>query len=102
MEYIGDIENLLAYEYPGSVQFNSRFRKRLLKSFSENELPPLLKVLHKLADARGASRQAMLTDNQVSLLKRAQKHLGDIEIGELSGSWRIDSFAIPKIGKVGS
>jgi len=97
VEYIGDIENLLAYEYPGSVQFNSRFRKRLLKSFSKNELPPLLKVLHKLADARGASRQAMLTDNQVSLLKRAQKHLGDIEIGELAGSWRIDSFAVPKV-----
>ena len=48
VEYIGDIENLLSYEYPGSLQFNSRFRKRILDSFNESELYPLLIVFHML------------------------------------------------------
>ena len=92
VEYIGDIENLLSYEYPGSRQFNSRFRKRILDSFNESELSSLLIVFHNITDARGNNRQAVLTDSQIALLNRACKHLGDIEIGELKGSWRIDSF----------
>lgn len=94
VEYIGDIKNVLSYEYPGSEQFNSRFRKRLLASFREEELNPLLKVLHKLADARGSDKQAQMNEHEIKLLERAQKYLGKLKIGELKGSWRIDSFKI--------
>ncbi len=94
VEYIGDIKNLLSYEYPGSGQFNSRFRKRLLASFREEELNPLLKVLHKLTGARGGNRQALMNEHQIALFERAREHLGDLEIGATKGSWRIDSFKI--------
>ncbi|MCX5638672.1 MAG: ATP-binding protein, partial [Planctomycetota bacterium] len=96
VEYIGNIENLLYYEYPGSIQLNSRFRERVLISFNEDELVPLLKILHEISDARGYGKQAILTDDKIALLKRAQEYLGDLEIGGLHGSWRIDSFAIPQ------
>jgi hypothetical protein len=96
VEYIGNIENLLCYEYPGSIQLNSRFRERVLISFNEDESIILFKVLSEIADARSYGRQARLTDDKIALLKRAQKYLGDLEISTIHGSWRIDSFAIPQ------
>ncbi len=94
VEYIGDIKNVLSYEYPGSEQFNSRFRKRLIAFVNEEELNPLLKVLHKLTDARGHNRQAQMNEHEIALFERAQEHLGNLEIGGIKGSWRIDSFKI--------
>lgn len=94
VDYIGDIKNLVSYEYPGSEQFNASFRKRLLASFSEEELNPLLKVLHKLTDARGHNRRAQVNEREIALFERAHEDLGDLEIGASEGSWRIDSFKI--------
>jgi len=96
VEYIDNIENLLCYDYPGSVQLNSRFRERVLISFNEDETIILFKVLSEIAYARDNGRQARLTDDEIALLKRAQEYLGDLEIGGIHGSWRIDSFAIPQ------
>lgn len=94
VEYIGDIANLLLYEYPGTKQFNSLYKERLLQTFNKEELPHFLYALLKITGARGNKRQAILDNYEITLFKKAQQHLGEIEIGETNGSWRIDSFKI--------
>lgn len=92
-EFVGSIENDLAYEYPNSFYFNSRFRDRL-KEFDEAELAPLLGVCHKLADARGSGRRSILSPAEVTLLRKAQAIVGDLSISELNGRWKLGSFQL--------
>jgi hypothetical protein len=94
VEYTDEIDDLLSYEYPGSTQLNSRFRQRLT-TFCEEELGALKSALDKLADAAGHQRRAVLAPSERSLVRRAQQVAGDVKIGELQGSWRLDSFNIP-------
>ncbi|MDD5459945.1 MAG: hypothetical protein PHF37_11200, partial [Phycisphaerae bacterium] len=93
-EYIDEIKNM--FYIINSQRFNSRFREKLLNSFNESELLSLFGVLDNLAIGRLTNRQSILTKDEIVLLKRAQKNLGDIEISIYKKSWRIDSFPIPK------
>ena len=93
VEYVDGIQDLLAYEYPGAVQFNLRYRDRL-GAFKVEELSSLLRALHTIADARGHGKQPQLTKRQALLVARAIEHCGDLEIGELSGHWPLSSFGL--------
>jgi hypothetical protein len=94
VEYVHGISNLLSYEYAGSTQLNSRFRQRLTE-FRDDELSALKSALDKLADAAGHKRLVDLAPSQRSLVLRAQQVVGDLEIGNIYGSWHLDSFNIP-------
>jgi len=94
VEYGHGIDGLLSYEYPGSTQLNSCYRPRLTE-FREDELGPLKSALDKLADAAGGHRTVELGPSERLLILRAQRVAGDLKIGELHGSWRLDSFNIP-------
>ena len=98
VEYSHGIDELLSYEYPGSTQLNSRFRERLTE-FREDELGDLKSALDRLAEAAGHKRRVALTPSERSLVVRAQRAVGDLKIGELNGSWRLDSFNIS--GEIG-
>lgn len=93
VEYFGHIHDLLVYEYPGSEQYNSRYRHRLAP-FSDEVQSELLKVLMKVADARGERRQVELKQGEAALFLKAQELVGDLKIGALQGQWPIDSFRI--------
>jgi hypothetical protein len=93
VEYSGSIESFLIYEYPGSVQFNSRYKDELLV-FSEEDYEPLFGALCKLADARGRERIARLAPEEERLFRRARENFGSLLIGELHGGWRLDSFHV--------
>ena len=93
VEYVNGLEDLLLYEYPGSVQFNSRFRD-VLASFHDDELRQLFRVLRKLAETRG-EQQAELTRTQAAMFHRAVGLIGHLSIGSIHGKWRIDRFSIP-------
>ena len=95
VEYVGDIENLLYYEYPRSDYLNARHRSRVEAIFAEREVPQLIECLRRLAQSK-KERQIELTGNALSLLRRAHENLGDLEIGEVLQTWRIDSFSLPK------
>jgi len=90
-EYTGTIENLLSYEYPGSTQFNSRYRDRLT-GFRDDELVSLKGALDTLTDAAGREQPGDFTPSGVLLLRRAQEVAGNVKIGSIRGSWRLDSF----------
>jgi hypothetical protein len=94
VEYRGSIERLLYYEYPGSSQLNSLYRDRICNAFREEEIIPLSGVLARLADSRAYRiRQVLLTKQQRTLFATALQALGELEIGSVHGSWRIDDFA---------
>lgn len=97
VEYTGSISHLLVYEYPGSCQFNVRFRDRLT-TFEESEQEPLFPLLAKLADARGNRRPTHLSPSERALFSKAQDLVGDLKIGELHGAWRIDTFGVVSEG----
>ncbi len=91
--FVGEISDLLTYEYPGAGYFNSKYRERL-SSFKKGELPRLLGACHKLARARGSSERAVLSDEEIEIVEKAQRLYGGLEIGALRGSWRLDSFRL--------
>lgn len=94
VEYIGNIAHLVAYEYPGVTQLNERFRSKINTVFSNDELTPLRKILVKLVNSRSYfTRQAVLNDRESMLFQRALDTIGDLEIGSIHGTWRIDAFA---------
>lgn len=93
VEYIDPIQNLLYYEYPGSDYLNSRFRARIEEAFDAHDIPDLIEGLRTLADSK-QKRQAELSSRRLSLLIRAQKQVGDLEIGELFDSWKLESFRL--------
>lgn len=93
IEFVGRIEDLLSFEYPGAKYLNSRYRDRL-KSFAEEEFPLLKRALDALAGSLGMGRRARLSDHQASLVRRLQETAGDLEIGSIHGSWRLDSLTI--------
>jgi hypothetical protein len=96
VEYIGDISNLLYYEYPRSDFLNARFRERVSTAFAPNEVPQLIEAFRRLADQK-QTRQIELPASTVEVLLRAQDKLGDLEISELFQRWRLDAFNLPKI-----
>lgn len=93
VEYVNGLEDLLLYEYPGSDQFNSRFRD-VFASFHDDELRQLFRVLCKLAETKG-ERQAELTKTQAAMFHRTVGLIGHLSIGSIHGKWRIDRFSIP-------
>jgi hypothetical protein len=93
VEYVDDIEHLLAYEYSGVVQLNSRYRDRL-STFTVADLGVLLNSLNKMADARGHGKQPELTQKEAQLVARAAETCGELQIGEISGAWPLGSFRL--------
>jgi hypothetical protein len=96
VQYIGDISDVLYYEYPGSNFLNSRYRERVSMAFSQNEIPQLIEAFRRLADQK-QQRQVKLSASTVELLRRAQDKVGDLQISELFQRWRLDAFNLPKI-----
>jgi hypothetical protein len=92
-EYVGDIKELLCYDYPRSGYLNSKHRDRVASTFHESEISELIDALRELADNK-KERQIDISTSKLALLRRAQEKLGDLEIGELFQSWRIDSFKL--------
>jgi hypothetical protein len=95
IEFISTIDHLLYYQYTGADYMNSRYMERL-SSFHETEFPLLIKSLDKLTASLGRKRQARLSGDQAALIRRLQKTAGDLEIGSIHGSWRLDSLTIPE------
>jgi hypothetical protein len=95
VEYVGKIENLLYYESTHSKYLNVRHRARVEAAFNQSEIPQLIECLRVLAASK-KERQIELSSDGLSLLRRAQEKLGDLEIGELFQVWRMDSFPLPK------
>jgi hypothetical protein len=93
VEYVDGIQHLLAYEYPGVVQLNSRYQYRL-STFTVADLGALLNSLNKIADAKGHGKQAELTKKEAQLVARAAETCGELEIGEISGAWPLGSFRL--------
>lgn len=93
-DYVGSIESVLYYEYAGSVYLNSKYRTRVEAVFNQSEIPELIKSLRDLADSK-QERQIEISNYRLSLLRRAQESLGDLEISELFKKWRLDSFRLP-------
>ena len=93
VKYVGDIKDLLYYEYTGSVYLNSKHRERVESTYRESEIPELIDALRQLADNK-KERRIDISTSALALLHRAQKKLGDLEIGELFQRWRIDSFKL--------
>ena len=81
IEYSGSIAGLLTYQGPGSEFFNSRYEHRLA-GFREEERRTLLRVLHKVAEARRHSLTARLVPEEARLLQRARETIGDLLIGD--------------------
>jgi hypothetical protein len=94
-EYVGSIESDLYNEYPGSDYLNSKYRTRVEAAFNQTEIPELIECLRALAYSK-QERQVELSNHRLSLLRRAQETLGDLEISELFKKWRLDSFPLPK------
>jgi len=94
VEYRGGIERLLAYDYPGSSQLNSLYKDRINKTYREEEILPLFKVLMRLLGSRDYRfRQVQLSEQQSRLFQMALESLGELEIGSIHGSWKIEDFA---------
>lgn len=97
IEYIDSIVDFLYHNPTRSTLLNIRYKDRLLKSFRKSELELLACLFHKLSESRHINRQAELTNTESELFQRAHKYLGDLKISSVTKSWRIDSFAIPKV-----
>lgn len=92
IEYIDEIADFLYYVPTHSTLLNIRYKDRLLKCFQEHEFEQLAYLFTKLSDSRKMNRQAELTSTESELLRRANKHLGDLMICSVTEAWRIDSF----------
>jgi len=97
IEYIDKIADFLYYNPTHSTFLNIRYKDRLLKCFQEHEFDLLARLFYKLSESRHIDRQAKLTNTESKLFQRAHKHLGDLKISSVTKSWRIDSFAVPKV-----
>jgi hypothetical protein len=92
-EYTRGIDDLLSYEYPSSTQLNSRYKDRLT-GFREDELVSLKGAFDRLTYAAEREQPGDFTPSEVLLLRRAQEVAGNVKIGSIGGSWRLDSFKI--------
>ncbi len=93
--YVDSIENLLFLNYAGVSLLNERHRNRVQLIFNEADISGLIYALVLLCDSR-QQHQVEISTIGLSLLQRAQEHLGDLEIANVYGTWRIGSFKLPK------
>jgi hypothetical protein len=93
IDYIGEIKDVLYYEYTGSDYLNKKYEAQVTSHFSNEEIPQLIEIFRRLADSKKRV-QVDLTTSDVAILRRAQETIGDVEISELFEKWRIDSFPI--------
>jgi hypothetical protein len=91
-EYIHPIENLLWYRYR---PFNARLRNRL-HGFSGSELKLLDEVLEETTDALQHGRPPRLTRAESQILDRAIQEFGDLSIGSLGWSRKLESLTHPE------
>jgi len=94
VQHTRGIEECLYYGSYGENHLNSRFRERL-DAFSEDDLLTLMAAFKKFSRTGGKTR-AELTPEEAVVFHRAVREIGDLKIAGREGSWRIDSFKLPK------
>jgi hypothetical protein len=92
IDYLGSINELFVYAYPGSQWFNERYRETLDALPSNKER--LFSLLCRLVEARTWNRPARLSADEIALLQEARATIGDLTIGNYAGQWAINSFRI--------
>ncbi len=95
VDYTGRINDLLYYEYPRSDYLNAMYQDRMMSVFAREDINYLLSGLEKLAENK-QERQALLSRQEYAVLERAQSEFGELKIGSIDGTWRLDSFKISK------
>jgi hypothetical protein len=93
VKYRKEIEHLLYYKYASSARLNGEYRERVGTEFFETELPALQECLHSLAESQQQNQVEMSLES-ISIARRAQQALGELQIGGIHGSWRIDSYKL--------
>ena len=93
VRYIKPIEGLLFYDYIQTRFLNEVHRARVDAYFEQEEVSELIESLRVLVDTE-QRRQVKVSSRRLALLQKAQKHLGNLEVGNSRGRWRIDSFKL--------